>query len=104
MAMNLGSMNVVDLSHCYAPGSFMATVEFSMEGLNFVARKLKRTDSYKVDNFELYIKHESHWCEDFIDPKSPNLSRVDKRAVHLLLVAIADMPSETTERFNLLEM
>ena len=102
----LGKLNVYDLSHQYAPGSFMAVAEFTMDNLSFVARKLKRTDSYKVDNYELYIKHESCWYDEFIkfiDPKNPNNSRVDKRAVHLLNVAIASAPG-CEERFKLLEV
>lgn len=107
MTSNLGTVKVFDLSHRYAPGSFLAEAKFTMFGLNFVAKKLKRTDSYKVDNFELYIKPDGEWCEDYIKtfkPTDKNLSKVDRRAIHLLMVATAAIPADTDARFEALEL
>lgn len=107
MTKSLGTVQIADISHSYAPGSFLATARFEMDGLTFIARRFKRTDSFKVDNFELYIAHESTWLEDFvkfIDPHSDNLSRVDRRALHLLAVACSVVHDDVAARFAQIEL
>lgn len=98
-----------DNSASYAAGSHELWVEFSMFGLRFKAHHFVRTDSYKVNALNLYIRHESSWCDDYV--KTVDLSKpvtdadpVIERALHLLTVAAAEIPADTAERFAAMEL
>lgn len=115
MTTTLGTIgNRVDLSHQYAAGSYQLDVHFMMDGLQFRAQRFVRTDGRGCDNVDLYIKHESSWCDDFVGrvrgelylPEQQLLlaSRVTARALHLLAVADATIPADTAERFAQIEL
>lgn len=105
------AMQMADLSATYGAGSFLATVRFDMDGQTFIAKHFRRTDM-KIDSLELYIaatdgKTALSWADDFvkmIDPTSDNLSRVDRRALHMLAVAITAIPADVAVRFSLIEL
>lgn len=105
---NIGK--VVDLSHMYATGSYQVKVSFEMFGLSFEATRFVRTDSHNlggatIDNVELYTKHESSWCSDFlkmVDRANP--CPASRRALALLAVAQCDVPADVSERFAQIEL
>lgn len=116
MTTTLGTIgNRIDLSHVYAAGSFQQDVTFQAEGLTFRAQRFVRTDTAtKIDAVDLYIMREGEWIHDYVGriggelyldgQRRMNPSRVTARALHLLAVADAAIPSDTAERFALLEM
>lgn len=102
----LGTLGTIrDNSATYAKGSYELTVEFVMFGLTFKAHKFVRTDSCPMDNVRLYIKHESHWCDDhvkLVDQANP--CKVGARAMHLIAVAMTTAPSGMDERYAAIEL
>lgn len=105
----LGTIGAVrDNSATYAAGSFEVFVEFQAEGLHFCVHHFVRTDgACALDRVYLYVRHPSNWCDDLVkvvDPSSANLSRVDRRALHLLAVAEATSVEGIDARFAALEL
>lgn len=108
----LGTLGTVrNLSASYAAGSFEVRVSFEMVGLVFEAHRFVRTDgTCACDKVYLYIRHDGSLvpgCTDYvktIDPSSADLSRVDRRALHLLAVAVEPIPGCTAERYAAIEM
>lgn len=117
---NLGTLGTrVDLSHWYAKGSYQVDVHFTLFGLVFRAQRFVRTDTkVKIDNVDLYIKHESCWYDEHVgraaghvDPASPD-PRVHRlltcpaarRALHLIAVAETTSSSDVEARFAAIEL
>jgi hypothetical protein len=102
---NTTTLSINNLSAQYAAGSYLATVTFIMFGITFVAKRFVRTD-YPVNTVELYISHESSWCDDFVRNINPtSTEKVDARALHLLAVAeTLCVKSDADERTALLEL
>lgn len=111
--------NRIDLSHAYAAGSFQQTVRFSMHNLSFEAQRFVRTDNWggACDNVDVYIITPDLGTEHIgrasgkVDASSPDrrvhrlmTDRVAARAIALLAVGAADVPSDMSERFAQIEL
>lgn len=106
METNTTALGTVGTYRLYnnEPGSRFCCVEFIMYGLTFRAVHLVRPRG-GVDQVELYTCHPSSWCDDYlkcVDLANP--CAAGKRALHLLAVASSDIPSDTAERFALIEL